>query len=341
MNWTDLLADDPRPWLLEDADPAVRAAALVRLLDRAPDDDEVIRARADAMNADPIRAILAAQDPAGFWVKAGAGYSPKYTGTVWQLTFLDQLGADPADGRVARACEYVLSHTTAATGGMGASGARSDSAPPPSSVIHCLNGNLLRALLGFGYADDPRVAVAVDWAARTITGQDVPRWYASGTSGPGFACGANEGQACAWGAVKELLALARVPRTRRGSVVEGALAEGVEFLLSRDPAVADYPFPSYSTKPSGAWFALGFPVAYVTDVLQNLEAIAELGRINDPRAAHALDWLLDQQVVPGRWRNRHAYNGKTTVDIERQGAPSKWVTLRACTVLKAAYGGDA
>ena len=39
----------------------------------------------------------------------------------------------------------------------------------------------------------------------------------------------------------------------------------------------------------------------------------------------------------GRWVNRSAYNGKTTVDIDKQGRPSKWVTLRACTVLKAAY----
>ena len=258
MSWTDLLADDPRPWLLEDTDPAVRAATLVRLLDRAPDDPEVLRARADAMSADPIRAILAAQDPAGFWVKAGAGYAPKYQGTVWQLTFLDQLGADPADRQIVRACDYVLGHTAAATGGMAASGSHLDCAPPPSRVIHCLNGNLLRALLGFDCGDDPRVVAAVDWAARSITGQDVPRWYASGTSGPGFACGANEGQPCAWGAVKELLALARVPRSHRGALVERAIAEGVEFLLSRDPATADYPFPSTTTNrqapgsPSGS-----------------------------------------------------------------------------------------
>jgi hypothetical protein len=334
VSWTDLLGDDPLPWLLEDPDPAVRAAALVRLLGRPVDDSDVVA----ALDADPLRAILAAQDPEGFWVKPGAGYSPKYQGTVWQLIFLDQLGADPDDGRIGRACDYVLSHSPAATGGMGAASTRADAAPPPSSVIHCLNGNLLRALLGFGRGDDPRVAAAIDWAARAITGQDMPRWYASGTSGPGFACGANEGQPCAWGAVKELLALARVPRSGRGPLVERAVTEGVEFLLARDPAVADYPFPSYATKPSGAWFSLGFPIAYVTDVLQNLEALAELGHVRDPRARHALEWLLTQQVVPGRWRNRHAYNGKTTVDIERQGSTSKWVTLRACTVLRAAYG---
>jgi hypothetical protein len=31
--------------------------------------------------------------------------------------------------------------------------------------------------------------------------------------------------------------------------------------------------------------------------------------------------------------NRYAYNGKVGVDIERQGVPSKWVTLRALAVL--------
>jgi hypothetical protein len=46
----------------------------------------------------------------------------------------------------------------------------------------------------------------------------------------------------------------------------------------------------------------------------------------------------DGQDAAGRWRNRYADNGKTWVDIEAQGRPSRWVTLRACTVLRAAYG---
>src|SRR6266568_4791639 len=33
-----------------------------------------------------------------------------------------------------------------------------------------------------------------------------------------------------------------------------------------------------------------------------------------------------------------ASNGKTWVDIDKQGQLSKWVTLRACSVLKAVYG---
>ena len=337
MSWQGLLNADPVPWLLDDSTPAVRAATLRRLLDRPASDPDVRAATREAMATDPIAAILAAQHPEGWWVKPGPGYAPKYTGTVWQLVFLDQLGADPADERIQRACEYVLSHAQTTDGGFGASGTNGGP-PPPSRVIHCLNGNLVRALLGFGRVDDPRVHAAVDWAARSVTGEGVDRYYRSGTSGPGFACAANDGKPCAWGAVKELLGLARVPPQRRTPLVRRAIDEGVAFLLSRDPAVADYPMPDRDTKPSGSWFRLGFPSGYVTDVLQNLEALAELGHAADPRLRHALDWLCAQQDAQGRWLNRYSYHGKTTVDLERQGAPSTWVTLRACTVLKAAYG---
>jgi hypothetical protein len=31
------------------------------------------------------------------WVKPGNGYEPRYSGTTWQLIFLDQFGADGSD----------------------------------------------------------------------------------------------------------------------------------------------------------------------------------------------------------------------------------------------------
>jgi hypothetical protein len=333
--WLSLVKADPRPWLLEESNPAVRAATLVRLLGRRPEDPEVVEARARAMQVDPIKGILDAQDPRGFWVKPGAGYGPKYSGTVWNLIFLDQLGADPADTRVRAACRYVMEWSSTTAGGFGCSAVMEERNPPPSAAIHCLNGNLLRALLGFGYLDDPRVQASIDWAARTILGEGVDRWYAN-TPGPGFACGANEDLPCAWGAVKQLRALAAIPPRRRSALAKRAVAAGVEFLLSRDPADADYPMGWGNTKPSSSWFKLGFPSGYVADVLQVLEALAELGHARDPRLERALAWLLSGQDAQGRWANRYAYQGKTTVPIEAPGAPSKWVTLRAGTVLAAA-----
>jgi hypothetical protein len=73
----------------------------------------------------------------------------------------------------------------------------------------------------------------------------------------------------------------------------------------------------------------------VTDVLQVLEALCDAGAAGDPRLGPAIEWLLAGQDERGRWVNRHAYTGKMVVDIDVQGQPSRWVTLRACRVLGA------
>jgi hypothetical protein len=333
VDWLSRVSGDPLPWLLEPDAPAVRHATLRDLVALPATDPQLIAARRAAMAAEPIAAILAAQQPAGCWEKPGPGYATKYRGTVWQLMFLDQLGADPSDERVQRACDYVLAHSQAPNGGFGASGAVSN-APANSSVIHCLNGNLLHALIGFGRLTDERVQRAIEWQARAITGEGVERWFASATSGPIFECAANERLPCAWGAIKAMLALGRIPPERRSSLVQRAIARGSEVLLSRDPALADYPMGWGNTRPSASWFRLGFPSGYVSDILQNLEALVALGYGADERLHGALEWLVGKQDAHGHWHNEYAYNGKTWVDFEQQGAPSKWVTLRACRVLR-------
>ena len=330
--WIDRVKADPLPWLLEESAPAVRHLALRGLLDRAASDPEVVEARAAALTTDPIASILAAQNPQGWWVKPGHGYSPKYTATTWQVIFLEQLGADGSDPRIRTGCEYVLDHCQTSGGGFGLLGAGLGR-PAPSSVVSCLNGNLLGAMIGLGLLDDPRVQRALAYQAASITGEGVERWYAL-TPGPGFRCSVNYGDPCAWGAAKAVLALARVPAADRTPAVARAIEQGVAFLLSRDPSVADYPMGP-NTSPNSSWFKLGFPSGYVADVLQVLEAVCLAGAAADPRLDRAVDWVAAQQDARGRWANRYSYAGKLVVDIDRPGQPSKWVTLRACRVLKA------
>lgn len=340
--WRDKLRSDPLPWLSEaDSDqPAVRYLALRDLLERPDDDDEVEEARATIMRTGPVPAILAAQHVSGYWGKPGPGYGPKYRGTVWQVVFLAQLGAEGSDPRVRAGSEYALSHNVASHGGFSMTGA-------PSGFIHCMAGNLGASLIDLGWLDDERVQAALEWQARSTTGEGIggpdsrgtpERYYKSSTCGPLFACAFNGGLPCAWGAVKAMLALSKVPNARRTAAVQAAIDQGTEFLLSYDPAVADYPF-AYGKRPSSSWFKLGYPIGYVTDVLQNLDVLASLGRARDPRLARALELVESKQDEQGRWKLEYTYNGKTWVDIERKGEPSKWVTLRALRVLKAAYGG--
>lgn len=338
-DWRAALRGDPTDWLLEPSDPAVRHLTLRDLLDEPAGAPSVVKARRAAMRAGPIASILGAQERDGYWQKPGAGYASKYTGTVWSLMFLDQMGADPLDPRVRRACDYVLKHSAATTGGFAASGSHVDRPPPSSEVIHCLNGNLVRALIGFGYLEDDRVRRAVEWEARSITGEGFEeagfRYYRSGTSGPGFRCAANWRLPCAWGDVKAMLALARIPHRRRTRVVRRAIDEGVAFLFSVDPATAAYPTGS---DVSSSWFKLGFPSGYVADVMQILEALAELGQARDARLANTLELVLSKQDDQGRWRNEYPYRGKLWAEVDEPRTPSKWVTLRACRVLKAAVG---
>jgi len=330
--WLAALNGNPLPWLLAKEAPAVRHRALRELLGHDADGVEVVRARRAAMASDPIAAILAAQDPQGWWVKPGGGYGPKYTGTVWSLIFLDQMGADGGDPRIRTACSHVLEHAQAPSGGFGFS---SGSRPPtPSTVVHCLNGNLLRALIGFGLLDDERVQRSIDWQAAAATGEGDISWYRSATSGPGFGCGINEQMPCGWGAAKAVLALARIPANRRSARVTAALNAGVEFLLSVDPATARYPMGWGNTRPNASWFRLGFPSGYVADVLQVLEAVCEAGHAADVRLRPALTWLLAQQDATGRWKNQNRYHRKMHAEVDAGRGPSRWVTLRACRVLQ-------
>lgn len=124
------LPGNPLEWLLDGDEPAVRHLALRQLLGRPRGDADATAARDAAMRTAPIATILGAQDPAGWWVRPGSGYLPKYTSTVWQVIFLDQVGADGTDPRIRAACDYVLEHTRTTAGGFGAV-ARGESRPPP------------------------------------------------------------------------------------------------------------------------------------------------------------------------------------------------------------------
>jgi len=279
------------------------------------------------MDSEPVRAILAARHPDGYWVRPGPGYSPSYTSTVWQVIFLADLGADGAHPATWDSCEYVLAHQQARSGGLSMTSV-------PSKVIHCLNGGLVYALLTLGLPwQDERIQRALDWQAGAILGEDAT-YYASGTTGPGFACVANWKLPCAWGAVKALKAFGLLPPEARTPRIQRAIDAAVEFMLGHDLARADYP---YHDRISSNWFKFGYPLSYTSDILEALEVLARLGHAHDPRLAGAIEFIRQKaEDGQGRWKLEHTLNGKMWVDIEQKGKPSKWVTLRALRVLKAA-----
>jgi hypothetical protein len=320
-------------WLLEPQDIGVRYLALRDIVHAGP--EELDEAGKQAHTEGPIATVLAQMDKEGWWSKPGPGYYPKYFSTVWSIILLSQLGANvESDTRVAKVCAYLLDQNLIGTGHFTVNGL-------PSGTADCLQGNLCDAVLSLGF-EDPRLDKAFEWMARSVTGEGVApmtdkqaqlRYYA-GKCGPNFACGSNDKKPCAWGAVKVMLAFSKLPKEKRTPLIDRAITAGIDFLFSKDPADADYP-SGYAAKPSGNWWKFGFPVFYVTDILQIVEALVGLGYGKDPRLARAIDLVREKQDAAGRWPLEYDYTGKTWVDFGPRKQPNKWVTLRALRVLQA------
>lgn len=129
------------------------------------------------------------------------------------------------------------------------------------------------------------------------------------------------------------LAMRDLKNSGHTPVVKEAIKQGLDFLFSVDPALATYP-SAFRGKPSQNWWKFGFPVFYVTDLLQNAEALVALGFGKDRRIADAIELIREKQDANGRWTLEYDYGGKTWVDFGKKKQPNKWVTLRALRVLK-------
>jgi len=338
MSWQTQLRGDSVSWLLESDSANVRYLAMRDLLDLPTDDKKLKAARKLAHKEGPIAHILSKMQEEGYWQRPGTGYGPKYKSTVWALILLAQLGASvKEDKRIKLACKYYLDHALNPGGQISA---MTNNAP--SGTIDCLQGNMLWSLMTLGY-EDKRMDSAYEWMARTLTGEGVapitdkhaPVRYYGYKCGPTFACGASNKLPCAWGGVKVMLALSRLPVQKRSALIKRAIRQGVDFFFSVDPSTAKYP-NGWAEKPSGNWWKFGFPVFYVTDILQIAEALVGLGYGRDPRLASTLELVRSKQDDAGRWPLEYNYDGKTWMRFGKMKEPNPWVTLRALRVLKAA-----
>ena len=338
MSWQSQVRGDSVSWLLEAESPGVRYLALRDLVGLSKDDAELKSARKRAHKEGPIAKVLARMKEEGYWAREGTGYGPKYKSTVWALLLLAQLGAQvKEDKRIAKACKYLVDHALTEGGQFSAMTNAS-----PSGTIDCLQGNLLWSLTELGY-DDERLKSAYEWMARTTTGEGVapmkdkhaPIRYFGGKCGPDFACGANNKLPCAWGGCKVMLAFSKLSAKQKTPLIQRAIQRGVDFFFGVDPATANYP-NGWAAKPSGIWWKFGFPVFYVTDILQIAEALTGLGYAKDKRLANTMELIRGKQDEQGRWLMEYDYTGKTWQSYGKPKTPNKWVTLRALRVLKAA-----
>jgi len=310
-------------WLLEKNQPSVRYYALVNLLDRKERDPEVRKARSGIARVGWAADQLSEQGPQGFWERAepkNVGewvnflYFPTYLATNWRALVLADLGVDATDPRIRKVADLIFDYKLRLSS--------------PFNFFHeetCISGNTARMMTRFGFFDDRRVQRLYDWLLEDQ--REDGGWNCSqGTPGT----------LDAWEA---LAAFNSVPKAKRSAKMERAIDKGAEFYLERKLFEEGRKYPP--------WFRFHYPNHYYYDVLIGLDLLTSLGFSGDRRLQPALEilqkkrqgdgtWILDKShpdVVPGTRINPDVKKMKPLV-VEPEGKPSKWITLKALTVLK-------
>ena len=114
--------------------------------------------------------------------------------------------------------------------------------------------------------------------------------------------------------------------------------DGAEFYLGHEL--------SNQGRPYMPWLRFHYPVHYYYDVLVGLDVLTSLGYADDKRLKPALDLLTRKRLSNGSWAldaihpdvgigARYRFRKRPRrFALEREGRPSKWVTLTALRILK-------
>jgi hypothetical protein len=334
MSWKSVLNADSTDWLLEAENPSVRYFALTQILDKSPSDPDVAAAKAEIMHTGTVSKILAKQNSDGSWEAPEKFYESKYKGTVWQLIILSELGADPRDERVQKACEFILGASQdLESGGFSLGHSVKMGGGRHSGVIPCLTGNMVCSLIRLGLLEDKRVGRGVDWIVRYQRFDDGDSRAPDVWPYENLVSGCFGKHSCHMGVVKSLKALAEIPAANRSKAVSDTIAQGAEYILKHHIYKKSHNLAKVS-KPG--WLRFGFPLMYQDDVLEILGILTKLG-YRDERMREAVDLVISKQDKFGRWILENTFNGRFQTNIEQKGQPSKWITLNALTVLKRFY----
>jgi hypothetical protein len=308
--WTNRLSANPTDWLLEPENPSVRYWALVDILDWPADDREVREARAAISTWPPVAELLAAQKRDGYWAKRDY-YLPKAYGTFWVLSILADLGLTAEDEHVRQGCEFMFAHQRD-------SGAFCRRRRVPGRGIvwetrdaPCTHARIVRFLIQFDHADDPRVRKALEWLLATQRGDGM--WLCS-----------RPGRGCLRATLDVLRAAVLDPEAAAHPAIARAAAIVCDLLM--EPKMGRY-------HVDDQWTALEYPY-FGYGVVPALDALARLGyTLERSKIATAMAFLLSRQLPDGTWPLDQTPR-RPPLDFGVPGEPNKWLTLDALRVIK-------
>ena len=296
-------------WLL-DADPAIRWQVI---RDLSHERAEVIATERSRVATEGWGArLLALQAPDGLW--ADRPWSQDRTDTFHVLELLRRFGLDPGSEQALRAVGLVREHVVWRVAEFETPW--SDNRFFEGEVEPCINGNVVSTGAYFGVDMTPLV--------ERLLGEQLPDG--------GWNCEVENGATVSsFGTTINVLeGLLEYERTIGGSARVGeARRRGEEYMLER------WLFRRKSTGEviDADWLSFSFPTWWHYDVLRGLDYLRDAGVTADERMAEAIELVRGNRDPDGRWPLRNVHEGKTHFEMEGEGEPGRWNTLRAIRVL--------
>ena len=310
--------------LLADPSPNLRRLALLDLLGRAEDDEEVRELEAQRLEEPVVRDLLALQQPDGAWSRNyqmdGWGAGPVQS-TALALMRLGYLGFGAELAAVQRGAEYLFAQQQA-DGGWPAPGQRDEDeedegAGSDGYAVRSLQTSLpLRGLAACGYASDARAERGYAW----LLGQRLPdgAWPTgitrSGNYGrvAGYRRLAHSRWGCRSNTTGALICLALHPTRCRSAEARAAL----DLLLGRETR-EEFSVGYETARLVGAEEAHGFTTFYARfDLGLLLNLCSRVGAsLEDERVRDLAEFIRGLRGKYGLW------------EYARKRQVSRWVTL--------------
>jgi hypothetical protein len=321
--WGSLPKKNSVSLLLESRNPSIRYFTLTELLDRTADDPAVIRERDNIRTSEIVTSILEAQNSEGYWGNPRETIK-RFSGTLWQLMILLEIGCDPELPELQKAATYLLKANFDDRQGCLVSWKNIPQVP-------CYQAQILWSVLECGFYDDPRVKSIISWMCDTIEFHDGDNT----AKNPDDMCLGRH--TCIRAAVPLVQAFTAVPPELRNKKLNTLINDGNEFLLIHHV----YKRSHNLSKPISPYMSrLTFSGFYYPDMLQILLLLTGEG-IFDERMEDAVEAVRKKQCADGMWKLQRQYNERkpgdefpVVAELGKKGEASEWITLRALSVLK-------
>lgn len=294
-------------WLLEPSDPSVRYRALTELLDMG-DTAEALEARRLIHESAPVKKVLGAMHPEGYWLQKnsrtgaligdGVEYG-SFATTHFCLSYCAEMGLSRTHPLVAKSAERYLS-------------LQNDDGDWWYH-LSCLYAYNIRTFVRLGYKEDERVqrAIKLMLNAERLDG--------------GYLCDIHEKpdkkppKSCIRGSVKSLLAFSELPEYWHHE----RCLRLVEYFLKRN---AIFKSRDHTRFVNDDMKRDSYPVIWRTNIFEILYALSKMGHGKDTRLEDAWDVLNSRADAESRFKLDWTPK-QCPWKIGKEGEPNKWVTL--------------